>query len=476
MKRILLFFFTCLCISYSYAQTNARDSLKQLLQKEKTDTGRVLLLAELAYQLHESKPDTAMALALDALTIARRIGFEKGEALSLNRMGNTYNISGNYPKAMETYLQALHINERINDLDGIRKNYNNIGNVYHSQGNNKQALVYLFKSKDLGEKLNAKEGLSITLVNIAANYLELKKIDSATLYILQAYYIAKEIKYDRQIGGSLQVLGRINAQSGQPVIALEYYRQSIPFATKAENFQDLSFSYLGMAKLFEITKQKDSVLFYANQSLQIAQERGFTRQLRDAGRFLSLYYRNIHVPDSAFVYQDVAKAANDSLFSDQKSSQMQSLLFDEKMRQQEIATTELKIKEERKNNLQYAAIVIGLISFIILFFILSRSIIVKEKFIKFFGIVGLLAVFEFINLYIHPYLDKLTNHSPFLMLAILICIGALLVPLHHKLEKWITKIMVEKNKKIRLEAAKKTIATLEPSFVETPEGKGKQTN
>ena len=51
--------------------------------------------------------------------------------------------------------------------------------------------------------------------------------------------------------------------------------------------------------------------------------------------------------------------------------------------------------------------------------------------------------------------------SPVLMLLILIGIGALLVPLHHRLEKWITKIMVEKNKKIRLAAAKKTIASLE---------------
>ena len=48
-----------------------------------------------------------------------------------------------------------------------------------------------------------------------------------------------------------------------------------------------------------------------------------------------------------------------------------------------------------------------------------------------------------------------------LMLFILIGIGALLVPLHHRLEKWITEIMVEKNKKIRLDAAKRTIATLE---------------
>ena len=46
------------------------------------------------------------------------------------------------------------------------------------------------------------------------------------------------------------------------------------------------------------------------------------------------------------------------------------------------------------------------------------------------------------------------------MLVILICIGALLVPLHHKMENWITNIMVEKNKKIRLAAAKKTIEQL----------------
>jgi len=46
------------------------------------------------------------------------------------------------------------------------------------------------------------------------------------------------------------------------------------------------------------------------------------------------------------------------------------------------------------------------------------------------------------------------------MLLVLIAIGAMLIPLHHRLEKWITKVMIEKNKKIRLDAAKKTIANL----------------
>jgi len=47
------------------------------------------------------------------------------------------------------------------------------------------------------------------------------------------------------------------------------------------------------------------------------------------------------------------------------------------------------------------------------------------------------------------------------MLLALVCIAALLVPLHHKLEKWATHKLVEKNKAIRLAAAGRTIEKLE---------------
>jgi hypothetical protein len=47
------------------------------------------------------------------------------------------------------------------------------------------------------------------------------------------------------------------------------------------------------------------------------------------------------------------------------------------------------------------------------------------------------------------------------MLLAMVCVAALLVPLHHKLEHWITHQMVEKNNRIRLAAAKRTIQQLE---------------
>jgi hypothetical protein len=47
------------------------------------------------------------------------------------------------------------------------------------------------------------------------------------------------------------------------------------------------------------------------------------------------------------------------------------------------------------------------------------------------------------------------------MLTALVLIAAFLIPFHRKLEYWATHQLIEKNKRIRLAAAKKTIAALE---------------
>ena len=462
MKKILLLLLISLSSYYGHAQSleHERDSLKLSLQNEKNDTGRVLTLANLSFTYIESKPDTGMIMALQALELSRKIAFAKGEAVSLNRIGNAYSSFGNYPKAMEVLLQALQINEKINNIDGKHRNFNNIGLIYNAQGDYQQALSYYFKAKLLTEELNNKRSLSIALVNIGESYLSLKMFDSATNFTQQSYNLAYQINYFRIIGNALNVMGEIYSATEQNTLAFEYYRNSISYLTKAENYLRLCDTYLGMGKLFAKMKKNDSTIFYAKKSLVIATEKGFTLQIRDAARFLSYNYREYNAK-SAFFYQDASIAANNSLFSQQKQNQFQSLAFDEKLRQQEIETEKAKEEEERKTNIQYAAIAVGLIIFISLFLLLSRSIIVNEKWISFLGILGLLIVFEFINLFFHPYLIKITNHSPVLMLAILVAIAALLIPIHRRLEHWIKHKMVEKNKKIRLAAAKKTIQQLE---------------
>ncbi len=197
------------------------------------------------------------------------------------------------------------------------------------------------------------------------------------------------------------------------------------------------------------------------------QNTDFSNQSLLPAKLLSDIYRKENA-DSALKYQDIYIAANDSMYSAKNIQQTQLMSTENELKQQELEIEKIKAEQQRKQNIQYALLGLGIITFIILFLALSRRHITNTKLIQFLGVVALLVVFEFLNLLLHPFLERITHHSPVLMLLALVCIAALLVPLHHKLEKWATHKLVEKNKAIRLASAKKTIRLLSEEKLEKP--------
>jgi hypothetical protein len=69
-------------------------------------------------------------------------------------------------------------------------------------------------------------------------------------------------------------------------------------------------------------------------------------------------------------------------------------------------------------------IALGIIVLVTLYLALSCSFITNTNLIKFFGVIALLIVFEFLNLLLHPFLERVTHHSPVLMLLALVCNAA----------------------------------------------------
>ena len=195
------------------------------------------------------------------------------------------------------------------------------------------------------------------------------------------------------------------------------------------------------------------------------QNTDFSNQSLLPAKLLSDIYRKENA-DSALKYQDIYIAANDSMYSAKNIQQTQLMSTENELKQQELEIEKIKAEQQRKQNIQYALLGLGIITFIILFLALSRRHITNTKLIQFLGVVALLVVFEFLNLLLHPFLERITHHSSVLMLLALVCIAALLVPLHHKLEKWATHKLVEKNKQIRLASAKKTIRLLSEEELE----------
>lgn len=242
-----------------HAQQNNVDSIKQLLLRGKQDTARVLLLNNLASYFLGSKPDTALYLAQQGLGQARKIQFVRGEANSLNTIGNVFWITGNYPKALETHLQALKLREGINDKEGMGSSYLNLGNIFSIQGDYKQALYYTFKAKFIFDVTHNDGALCSDLINLGDIYEKSNQLDSARFYSQQAYEIAVRFNYPSGRGVVLGNLGNIYTKMGQPALGMDYYRLSLPDLAVEDYDESICEVTLGMANIY-LKKQARKIL------------------------------------------------------------------------------------------------------------------------------------------------------------------------------------------------------------------------
>lgn len=461
MRRILWLGFILISFSETFSQltlTYDVDSLKRILETNLSDTNRIWALDNLGRNIHDS--DTTVVLAHQAITLAQKIGFKKGEAEAYNNIGYWFTQKGNYPKAIENYLKAIQLAESANYEEGLKRSFNNIAGVYCFLKNYRTSIDYAAKSSKLSTKFNDLSTLALAYSWQSRSYLELHQTDSALKYAQLSYQAASKSKDYLPLFQATARLGEVNSSLGNHPLALEYLRLSLYNSKRDGRKFRIAGAHQELAETFQNMKSIDSCLWHAQQAFKISREENLAGSLLTSSLLLSALYEGENDSES-LRYHKIALVAQDSLFSQEKNRQVEALNFNETIRRQEMEAQKRLAEEERKHNLQYAAIALGLIIFVILFLLLSHTVIANEGLIKFLGLLALLIVFEFINLLLDPFVGNLTQDSPFLMLASMVCIAALLIPVHHYLEKWVIERLIEKNKKIRLAAAKKVIATLE---------------
>ncbi len=454
MRNLPLLFLFSLCSIKLFAQAPQIDSLNKLLDSAKEDTTKVNALVKLSF--YDQNFQHGLNLAEEALQLARKIKYEKGEANALHQLGNQFEAISNFPRALYYFLEAFKIRQNINDINGVASSNESIGFVYMQQGDYEKALMYYHKANAMYN--NAFYRLAVLHGELGFLFRSVSKQDSALKYYQSSYEYFNKGDDKYQLDLTLIGLGDLQLNMGSKELALGYYREAVKNGITYTDTLGLSYSYLQMAYYYDAEQQRDSSILYAGKSLLFAQKTVLENVIK-SGKLLSNLYMNKD-DNQALRYLQIAQRANDSLYSRERTTEIQNMTFNETQRENELAERGRKEAQVRDQNIQYALIAFGIITFIILFLIFSRSIVANEKLISFFGVLGLLVVFEFINLFLHPWLASFTHESPVFMLLALVLIASLLIPLHHRLEIWIKEKMIEKNKKIRLAAAKKTIQLL----------------
>jgi len=456
------------------AQKPNIDSLRQILRTTKVDTVKVKALNHIGYAYLNNNNDSTISYELQAISLSQKINDQKELGIAYLIIGSVFQQQNNQPKALEYGYKALQIGERIKDDRITAYGYNQLGTVIGGlQQNHQEAIqhykkAYRFVEQDTHNSF-LPEDKPHFLNNIGSTYLRLKMPDSALQYYQAAYQSA--INQNINSSFTLAGLAKTHFMLNNAELGKAYSKTALG---KATNIGQKASVYSVLGEFFQQAGNTDSALYYTSNAAKVRES------LKDKVILLQLYsklailFQQQGNKDSTLLYQGKLLALKDSVEAQNNVAQIQSLTFAEQLRQQEIISAEAKAKEEHEHNLQYAAIALSMVALLISFLVLSHSVLANQKLIRFLGVISLLIVFEFLNLLLHPWLGDVTHHSPVLMLLAMVCLAALLVPMHHRLEHWITHKLVEKNNRIRLAAAKRTIQQLEgsPEVVTLSNGSG----
>ncbi|CAN5352998.1 hypothetical protein BH20BAC1_BH20BAC1_07310 [soil metagenome] len=470
MKRMFLIMCIFLLPFGGIAQNKYNDSLERLLTTTTKPIERFDILNKILDNNDGTRgnfQDTAIGLQMHR--IAQQLKNDSLIAISTNVIGNYFRSKADYPTALEYFFKAIPLAEKVNDKRRISSIYFDIAECYYNLQNLEESVKY---AKIGEENLPDKDSPMYDFMagqfyrTMGNYYLKKGKLDSALVQIHKLEESNLRMNKPNYILYSYIQNAAVSAKLGDHEMAELFYKKANALADSiATPLIRLVFNQSYIPYLIR-TNQVAKARLFSLQLLSTGNQVSNNLFKLDAAGFLSQAYDKLQKSDSAFFYLSMQSALKDSIFNQNNFSKIQALAFNEEIRKIDEDAKQAAANEERKQTIQYVFIALGIVTLIIVFLLLSRSIIVNEKWVSFFGVVGLLVIFEFLNLLLHPFLERVTNHSPVLMLLALVCIAAILVPFHHRVEKWAKQKMVEKNKEIRLAAARKTIEKLE---INTPE-------
>ena len=371
-----------------------------------------------------------------------------------------YGVSGNLQKGLENTLIGKQMAETTGNEKLISITSSLLGLMYKSLLNFPKSINCYLATEASGKNANYPQAQIWAYQSLSEIYLAMNQNDSALMYAQRDYELSNRTKYHDFLTYTYINLGAIQSKMGNTVIAAGIFDLAIQQGIKSGSPRQLNYALTAKADFFYNNHQNDSAILYAKQAIHAVEHTAFKSYIIKPAQLLLNTYRGRNV-DSAFKYSELFRTVSESVFNTQSALQTQLLTFEDELHQRKIAEDKIKAEETRSLNIQYFLLALGIIVFVIILLLISRKIITNPKWVGYLGILALLLVFEFLNLLLHPFLERITHHSPFLMLLGLVCIGAFLVPLHHKAEVWAINKLVDHNKKIRLEDAKKTIETLE---------------
>jgi signal transduction histidine kinase/Flp pilus assembly protein TadD len=402
MNKQLILSIILLWSTLAMPQGNAGiDSLESLLPGAKGNE-RSEILMQLSGLYAPVSLEKSLEYDLENVDLQKKLGSIKNLSGTLNNIGVTYYMMGDYGKSLDYFEQSLELRKQLNDTANIVKTLNNLGVISQITGDFRKALEYFNQSLIFKLDLNDTLSIAKTLNNIGVIYKDVNEFDDANRFLNQAldfylavedlsgiaaaynnlgqvfegrqmadsalrYYmksleIKREINDERGIGNTLNNIAMLYLQGGDEKNAEQLFMEAAEIRRRigdefglASSLNNLGNMYIRADK-FQMAEQQ----FIESNKIALKENLLGIQQRNYAG--LSRLYENTGRPLEALEYYKKYSAAKDSVFNDDLNKQIADLKvqYESEKSKRELELfrraneiQELKISNSQKERIQF---------------------------------------------------------------------------------------------------------------------------
>jgi adenylate cyclase len=390
-------------------------------EKKVSDTSTINRLVDESKRYAADDTTKALALARQAIVLAQKAGYSKGEAYANKNLGMVYYNQSRFVETLNYWNESLRLFEEAKDDIGISNLLNNIGAIYFAQGVDDRALEYCLRALKYAEKTGDTLRIVSALTTIGSIYHN-KKNPVALNYLEKALPLCEKIGNMDAYVVLTGNIGEIYSDNNNFNKALEYYGRSIKADPSSSN---TAFAYNGIGKVYHKQRRSREALFNHNKALSIATViddklqlirsysgladeyagtgdidlaiKNYTKakeiaepikanvELKDLYQKLAAVYRKTSDYQNAFLFQEKYAVVKDILYNTETAKKLNTLQFDFDLWKKEgeirLLTNEKILKEaevkaERQAKTAYA---VGLVILLALVVIVLRNYRIKVK-------------------------------------------------------------------------------------------------
>ena len=394
----------------------------------------------------------------EQLELAEQLGVDTLLANTYTDLSSAFSGSTDAALQLKYAYKALEHANASGNPQFIGLAYKQIAVVYKPLGDLPRALALL---KQAIANVRSRDQVNRVCCHLSDCFRLLGQPDSALYWAQRSNMIPDPGEDDYGYARSYYMLGAAYAARGDRELAEVHFKRCIEVADSFHVMIPLYGALVARGRMKMEVGDLAGAIADARRGCEVSRNGDDLNGMIESAALLRDAFKRGGQLDSAFHYFELKAVYEDSLKNATNLNKLQNMAFAQELKEGEEAKARAEEVAARSRNIQFGIIALIVITLGIFLLVFSRTAVVGARAIKNLSLIALLLFFEFINLLVHPFLGELTHHSPILMLLCMAAIAGLLIPLHHRMEKLITNMLVSKNNRVRLEAARRTIEELE---------------